>query len=120
MIYTAIDNFYLTDEQLKDSPSIKDGIDEATETTLRIYGCDLIQESGILLKLYPSTVLIFSLFSIFKFLFQCPMQYAGSIVSFICVVYRPQAVMATGQVLFHRFYCKRSFARFDVKVSHLC
>ncbi|KAF2290430.1 hypothetical protein GH714_013042 [Hevea brasiliensis] len=78
MIYTAIDNFYLTDEQLQNSPSRKDGIDEATETTLRIYGCDLIQESGILLKL-------------------------------------PQAVMATGQVLFHRFYCKKSFARFDVK-----
>lgn len=53
MIYTAIDTFYLTDEQLKDSPSRKDGIDEATETTLRIYGCDLIQESGILLRLYP-------------------------------------------------------------------
>ncbi|XP_030515222.1 cyclin-L1-1 [Rhodamnia argentea] len=78
MIYTAIDNFYLTDEQLKNSPSRKDGIDEATETTLRIYGCDLIQESGILLKL-------------------------------------PQAVMATGQVLFHRFYCKKSFTRFNVK-----
>ncbi|CAA6654199.1 unnamed protein product [Spirodela intermedia] len=78
MIYTAIDTFYLTDEQLKDSPSRKDGIDEATETTLRIYGCDLIQESGILLRL-------------------------------------PQAVMATGQVLFHRFYCKKSFARFGVK-----
>ncbi|XP_011093757.2 cyclin-L1-1 [Sesamum indicum] len=78
MIYTAIDTFYLTDEQLKNSPSRKDGIDEATETTLRIYGCDLIQESGILLKL-------------------------------------PQAVMATGQVLFHRFYCKKSFARFNVK-----
>ncbi|XP_059432303.1 cyclin-L1-1 [Corylus avellana] len=78
MIYTAIDNFYLTDEQLKNSPSRKDGIDEATEITLRIYGCDLIQESGILLRL-------------------------------------PQAVMATGQVLFHRFYCKKSFARFNVK-----
>ncbi|KAI3470544.1 hypothetical protein Pfo_027207 [Paulownia fortunei] len=78
MIYTAIDTFYLTDEQLKNSPSSKDGIDEATETTLRIYGCDLIQESGILLKL-------------------------------------PQAVVATGQVLFHRFYCKKSFARFNVK-----
>ncbi|THU68653.1 hypothetical protein C4D60_Mb08t06130 [Musa balbisiana] len=78
MIYTAIDTFYLTDEQLKNSPSRKDGIDEETETTLRIYGCDLIQESGILLKL-------------------------------------PQAVMATGQVLFHRFYCKKSFARFSVK-----
>ncbi|GLT66854.1 hypothetical protein SLA2020_391980 [Shorea laevis] len=79
MIYTAIDNFYLTDEQLQNTPSRKDGIDEATETTLRIYGCDLIQESGILLKL-------------------------------------PQAVMAAGQVLFHRFYCKKSFARFDVKI----
>ncbi|KAI5399870.1 Cyclin-L1-1 [Lathyrus oleraceus] len=56
----------------------KDGIDEATETTLGIYGCDLIQESGILLRL-------------------------------------PQAVVATGQVLFHRFYCKKSFARFNVK-----
>ncbi|XP_073008592.1 cyclin-L1-1 [Typha latifolia] len=78
MIYTAIDTFYLTDEQLKNSPSRKDGIDEETETTLRIYGCDLIQESGILLRL-------------------------------------PQAVMATGQVLFHRFYCKKSFARFSVK-----
>ncbi|KAI7996822.1 Cyclin-L1-1 [Camellia lanceoleosa] len=78
MIYTAIDTFYLMDEQLQNSPSRKDGIDEATETTLRIYGCDLIQESGILLKL-------------------------------------PQAVMATGQVLFHRFYYKKSFARFNVK-----
>lgn len=78
MIYTAIDTFYLTDDQLTNSPSRKDGIDEETEITLRIYGCDLIQESGILLKL-------------------------------------PQAVMATGQVLFHRFYCKKSFARFDVK-----
>uniref|UniRef100_A0A1D1ZB69 Cyclin-L1-1 n=1 Tax=Anthurium amnicola TaxID=1678845 RepID=A0A1D1ZB69_9ARAE len=78
MIYTAIDTFYPTDELLKNSPSRKDGIDEATETTLRLYGCDLIQESGILLRL-------------------------------------PQAVMATGQVLFHRFYCKKSFARFGVK-----
>ncbi|CAO2192377.1 unnamed protein product [Urochloa humidicola] len=78
MIYTAIDTFYLTDEQLRDSPSRKDGIDEATETALRVYGCDLIQESGILLRL-------------------------------------PQAVMATAQVLFHRFYCKKSFVRFSAK-----
>uniref|UniRef100_M0ZSA7 Ankyrin repeat domain-containing protein EMB506, chloroplastic n=1 Tax=Solanum tuberosum TaxID=4113 RepID=M0ZSA7_SOLTU len=77
MIYTAIDTFYLAEEQLINSPSWKDGIDEVTETTLRIYGCDLIQESGILLRL-------------------------------------PQAVMATSQVLLHRFYCKKSFARFNV------
>ncbi|CAF2045313.1 unnamed protein product [Brassica napus] len=53
MIYTAIDNFYLTEEQLKTSPSRKDGIDEATEVAFRIYGCDcdVIQEGGILLNL---------------------------------------------------------------------
>lgn len=28
--------------------------------------------------------------------------------------------MATGQVLFHRFYCKKSFARFNVKVPIVC
>ncbi|KAL7590190.1 hypothetical protein Lser_V15G40174 [Lactuca serriola] len=78
MISAAVDTFYLTDEQLHNSPSRKDGIDEATKTTLRIYGCDLIQESGILLRI-------------------------------------PQHVMATGQVLFHRFYCKTSFVRFNVK-----
>ncbi|KAI5396317.1 Cyclin-L1-1 [Lathyrus oleraceus] len=56
MIYTTIDTFYLIDEQLTNSPSRKDGIDEATETSLRIYGCDLIQESGILLRL-PQAVM---------------------------------------------------------------
>lgn len=78
MIYTAIDTFYLSQEQLQNSPSRKDDVDEETETVLRLYGCELIQESGILLKL-------------------------------------PQAVMATGQVLLHRFFCKKSFARFNVK-----
>lgn len=29
----------------------------------------------------------------------------------------PQAVAATGQVLLHRFYCKKSLTEFDVKVS---
>lgn len=78
MIYTAIDNFYVTDEQLLQSPSRKNGVDEDTEGLLRLYGAELIQTAGILLKL-------------------------------------PQVVMATGQVLFHRFYCKKSFTRFNVK-----
>lgn len=80
MIYTTLDTFYLSDEQLADSPSRKDGIDEKTETALRLYGCELIQEGCILLRL-------------------------------------PQAVAATGQVVLHRFYCKKSFAKFNVKVS---
>ncbi|KAM7486551.1 hypothetical protein LguiA_002560 [Lonicera macranthoides] len=56
MIYTAVDTFYVTKEQPKNSPSRKDGIDEATETNLRIYGCDLIQESGIFLKLLQAVM----------------------------------------------------------------
>ncbi|CAM6038183.1 unnamed protein product [Sphagnum compactum] len=78
MIYTTLDTFYLSHEQILDSPSRRDGVDENVESLLRVYGCELIQECGILLKL-------------------------------------PQAVMATGQVLFHRFYCKKSFTRFNVK-----
>uniref|UniRef100_A0A2P2JYC5 Cyclin-L1-1-like n=1 Tax=Rhizophora mucronata TaxID=61149 RepID=A0A2P2JYC5_RHIMU len=128
MIYTAIDNFYLTDEQLQNSPSRKDGIEEAIETTLRIYGCDLIQEGGILLKLYP---LLFVLGRVWNcclrglgiclpFFFLIPST-SFVLAFFLCVLnivaYRPQAVMATGQVLFHRFYCKKSFARFNVKVK---
>ena len=60
MIYTVIDIFYLIDEQLKNSPSRKDGINEATQTTLRIYGCNLIQKNSILLRLY--VVILFLLF----------------------------------------------------------
>lgn len=82
MIYTTLDTFYLTDEQLANSPSRKDKIDEKTETALRIYGCELVQEGCILLRL-------------------------------------PQAVAATGQVILHRFYCKKSFAKFNVKVRCL-
>jgi hypothetical protein len=38
-------------------------------------------------------------------------QEAGILLAF------PQAVMATGQVLLHRFYCKRSMKAFNVKVG---
>lgn len=77
-----LDNFYLSPEQLENSPSRKDGIDRDTEAELRSYGCSLVQEAGILLAF-------------------------------------PQAVMATGQVLLHRFYCKRSMKAFNVKVSNI-
>lgn len=79
MIYTNLDNFYISKEELSNSPSRKDGISEETETELRNFGTTLIQEGGCLLDL-------------------------------------PEVVMATGQVLFHRFFCKESMAVFDVEV----
>jgi hypothetical protein len=80
MLSTDLFAFQITDEQLANSPSRRDGFDEQAETSLRLYGCELIQEAGILLRL-------------------------------------PQVVMATGQVLFHRFYCKKSFKECTLEVS---
>ena len=79
MIFTTLDNFYVSKEDLASSPSRADGISAEVETAQRVYGCELIQQAGILLKL-------------------------------------PQAVMATGQVLLQRFYCKVSLVAHDVKV----
>lgn len=81
MIFTTLDDFYVSAEALADSPSRKDGVSQEVERNQRIYGCELIQEACILLKL-------------------------------------PQAVMATGQVLLHRFYCKVSLVEHDIKVLY--
>lgn len=81
MVFTTIDDFYIADGELHNSPSRQDGVDEATETLLRRYGCQLIQEAGILLKY-------------------------------------TQIVMATAQVVLHRFYCRQSLMTYPVKVCH--
>uniref|UniRef100_A0A061R4S7 Arginine-rich cyclin 1 n=1 Tax=Tetraselmis sp. GSL018 TaxID=582737 RepID=A0A061R4S7_9CHLO len=81
--FVKVDNFYLSDEVLKnETPSRQSGIDAETETMQRIYGCEMIQTAGICLQF-------------------------------------PQVVMATGQVLLQRFYCKRSLTQFDVKAVSL-
>lgn len=38
-------------DKIDETPSMKDGIDRDTESELRVFGCELIQTSGILLKL---------------------------------------------------------------------
>ena len=51
MIYSNIDSFYISAEQLEASPSRTDGIDADTERTLRHLCCDLVAEATILLRL---------------------------------------------------------------------
>lgn len=81
MLYASLaGTFLLPEEALTDSPSREAGVSAELEAQLRLYGCELIQEAGCLLKL-------------------------------------SQAVMATGQVLLHRFYCKRPLTKHDVKVQ---
>jgi hypothetical protein len=63
------------------APLGRDMPDDADDaiTGQRIYGCELIQQMGILLRM-------------------------------------PQVAVSTAQVMFHRFYAKRSFYKFDARV----
>ena len=56
MIFTTLDNFYVSKEDLANSPSRADGISPEIETAQRVYGCELIQQAGILLRL-PQAVM---------------------------------------------------------------
>jgi hypothetical protein len=48
-----LQDFLVPEGGLQNTPSRKDGVMEELESNLRIYGCELIQQAGILLKLYP-------------------------------------------------------------------
>ncbi|EFA05631.1 cyclin-L1 [Tribolium castaneum] len=50
-VILTLKNKLLPEEKLSPTPSQNDGLDIETETDLRIYGCELIQTAGILLKL---------------------------------------------------------------------
>ncbi|XP_064461332.1 cyclin-L1-like [Ornithodoros turicata] len=78
-VILLLENCILPQEKLSSTPSGLDGLDSETETNLRILGCELIQTSGILLRL-------------------------------------PQVAMATGQVLFQRFYFSKSFVRHSMEI----
>ena len=43
--------FEVTEEEFHQTPSRRDGIDELTEFDLRVFGCEVIQQACILLKL---------------------------------------------------------------------
>ena len=50
-VIITLDNILIPEEKLSATPSVIDGLNLETETDLRILGCELIQTSGILLKL---------------------------------------------------------------------
>lgn len=79
-IILTLENCLLPETRLEKTPSQQDGLDKQVEIDLRILGCELIQTSGVLLKL-------------------------------------PQVAMATGQVLFQRFYYSKSFLRHNMETT---
>jgi len=48
--------FEANPDLLVNTPSRADGIDERTETMMRVYGCELIQEAGILLRMHQTAI----------------------------------------------------------------
>ncbi|KAK2557354.1 Cyclin-L1 [Acropora cervicornis] len=50
-VIISLENCILSNDQLEETPSIKDGLEKEVEIDLRIIGCEYIQIAGILLKL---------------------------------------------------------------------
>ncbi len=50
-VVITLENVLIPEDKLSPSPSVLDGLDVEIETDLRVLGCELIQTSGILLKL---------------------------------------------------------------------
>lgn len=98
-VVISLENPILPEETIKNTPSQIDGLDHETENDLRITGCKLIQISGILLRLpqvrwlFLEFLFCFKLTDIFK------------------------VAMATGQVLFQRYYYSKSFVRFPMEIT---
>src|SRR5437762_1932717 len=51
IIRGSADHPILSLEQIQNTPSRKNGVSDRNETTMRVFGCQLIQDAGILLKL---------------------------------------------------------------------
>lgn len=57
-IVLSLKNCLLPENKLCPTPSQNDGLDQETETDLRILGCELIQTAGILLKLPQVSMIV--------------------------------------------------------------
>lgn len=109
-IVLSLQNCILSELDEKATPSKADGLDSETEIDLRILGCELIQTAGILLKLPQVTFEIVS----------CIFAILDALDIRACVT-NPffarsfQVAMATGQVLFQRFFYSKSFVRHSME-----
>lgn len=106
----SLENCVIPETKLEKTPSVVDGLNNEIETDLRIVGCEYVQTAGILLKL-PQV----KESSLSKIPFKTACQLPELTVFRVCV--NIQVAMATGQVLFQRFFYSKSFVRHDVEVS---
>ena len=50
-IVLTLENCIIPEERLRNTPSLKDGVNPELEVDLRLTGCEYIQSAGLLLKL---------------------------------------------------------------------
>ena len=50
-IMISLENCILPNEKIDETPSMKDGLDRDSENELRMFGCEMIQTAGLLLRL---------------------------------------------------------------------
>ena len=50
----------VTQSEIEETPSRCDGVSADTETLLRRYGCEMIDDLGTLLELYAKCLIVFS------------------------------------------------------------
>lgn len=107
-IVLSLENCLLPPEKLEKSPSVEEGLDPDIEYDCRIMGCELIQTAGILLKLPQVNTNV----SLGLGYVKCEICLRILITKFFS-----QVAMATGQVLFQRFYYCKSFVRHPLDVT---
>ena len=98
-VIISLENCLIPIDKLTPTPSEQDGLDKDIELDLRILGCELIQTSGILLKL-PQVCLLFT----------------TSKKATCDLAIHFQVAMASAQVLFQRFYYSKSFVKHNVEI----
>ena len=50
-VILSLENCFIPEERLRETPSRKDGVSSSLEVDLRIVGCEYIQSAGLLLRL---------------------------------------------------------------------
>lgn len=89
--------------QLVNTPSAQDGIPKEVEDDLRVVGCMMIQEAGIMLDLW-----------VFAHAVTRDAELGVNYDELMC---RPQSTMAIAQVIFHRFFFVSSMCSFGIQVG---
>ncbi|KAB1269268.1 Cyclin-L2 [Camelus dromedarius] len=100
-VLITLENCLLPDDKLRFTPSMSSGLDTDTETDLRVVGCELIQAAGILLRLPQSPPGI---------------RDARRALAQLHCYGPPEVAMATGQVLFQRFFYTKSFVKHSMEL----